>query len=53
LGLTGVTAIAGDGFTSLAGKSDSTLWTWGILKDGQSFSNNFQYSKVPVPITSK
>src|SRR5438876_1221695 len=55
-GLTGVVAIAGGYFHSLALRSDGTVWTWGRNYEGQlgsgRFSKNSPYgSATPVPVS--
>jgi alpha-tubulin suppressor-like RCC1 family protein len=51
-GLTGVTAIAGGGYHSLALKSDGTVWAWGDNADGQLGNGTlFNINVVPVPVS--
>lgn len=49
--LTGVVAIAGGGFHSLALKSDGTVWAWGYDEDGELGNNSIaSSSSVPVQV---
>src|SRR3989449_446039 len=50
LGLSGVTAIAGGGFHSLALKSDGTVWAWGYNADGELGNGTFTNSNAPVQV---
>jgi alpha-tubulin suppressor-like RCC1 family protein len=50
--LTGVTAVAGGGFHSIALKNDSTVWAWGNNADGQLGNGSDTGSNVPVKVSS-
>ncbi|MGE0638187.1 MAG: T9SS type A sorting domain-containing protein [Bacteroidia bacterium] len=52
-GLSGVIAIAAGGYAhSVALKSDSTVWTWGINEYGQLGNGTLNNSNIPVNVTS-
>ncbi|MBI5141211.1 MAG: Ig-like domain-containing protein [Nitrospirae bacterium] len=50
-GLTGITAIAGGEFHSLALKNDGTVWAWGANGRGQLGSGSTDGSYVPVKVS--
>lgn len=50
-GLTGVTAIAGGEFHSLALKNDGTVWAWGANGRGQLGNGSTDGSYVPVKVS--
>ena len=50
-GLSGVVAIAGSGFHSLALKSDGTVWAWGDNANGQLGNDTTTDSSVPVQVS--
>ncbi|MBL7893443.1 MAG: T9SS type A sorting domain-containing protein [Bacteroidia bacterium] len=50
--LTGVIAIRGGGFHSLALKKDSTVWAWGENNNGQLGDGTNTPSNVPVQVSS-
>src|SRR6266478_2923525 len=49
-GITGVTAIAGGGFHSLALKSDGAVWAWGYNGDGELGNGTNTDSNTPVQV---
>jgi len=49
-GLSGVVAVAGGGYHSLAVKSDGTVWAWGYNSYGQLGNGNTTNSNVPVQV---
>src|SRR6266851_7500120 len=50
-GLSGVTAVAGGRYHSLALKSDGTVWAWGYNGNGELGNNSTTSSSVPVQIS--
>ena len=48
--LTGITAIAGGGNTSIALKPNGTVWTWGINSQGQLGNGTNTSSNIPVQV---
>jgi hypothetical protein len=50
-GLSGITAIAGGGYHSLALKNDWTVWAWGYNEYGQLGNGTNTDSNVPVPVS--
>jgi len=48
--LTGVTALAGGAYHSLALKSDGTVWAWGLNGLGQLGNGTFTDSNTPVQV---
>src|SRR5439155_1532361 len=50
-GLSGVVGVAGGGSTSLALKTDGTVWTWGYNSDGELGNGTTTNSSVPVRVT--
>lgn len=49
-GLSGVIAIAGGGYYSMALKGDGTVWTWGNNYFGELGNGTTTYSPIPVPV---
>jgi alpha-tubulin suppressor-like RCC1 family protein len=50
-GLTGITAIAGGAYHSLALKSDGTVWAWGYNGSGELGNGNNTNTLVPVQVS--
>ncbi len=50
-GLSGVTAVAGGRYHSLALKSDGTVWAWGYNGSGELGNNSTTNSSVPVQVS--
>jgi hypothetical protein len=50
--LSGITAIAGGGFHSLALKNDGTVWAWGANAQGQLGNGTNTDSNVPVQVST-
>lgn len=50
--LTGIIAIAGGDYHSLALKSNGTVWAWGLNGNGELGNGNYTDSNVPVQVSS-
>ena len=49
-GLSGVTAIAGGYFHTIALKSDGTVWAWGFNENGELGNGTHTGSNLPVRV---